>query len=73
MQIHRTALHSSTRSLLTWLLQYIFSETPTPPTGPIFNTIGPRIMGLFPLILMMISGMWLFVLPYVARRRAVRP
>jgi len=39
-------------ALLTWLLQYIFSEMPTPPTGPIFNTIGPRIMGLFPLILM---------------------
>ena len=37
---------------LTWLLQYIFSESPVPPTGPIFNTIGPRIMGLFPLILM---------------------
>ena len=39
-------------ALLTWLLQYIFSEAPVPPTGPIFNTIGPRIMGLFPLILM---------------------
>ncbi|MCB2413242.1 ABC transporter permease [Demequina sp. TTPB684] len=39
---------------LTWLLQYIFSESPVPPTGPIFNTIGPRIMGLFPLILMFI-------------------
>ena len=37
---------------LTWLLQYMFSESPVPPTGPIFNTIGPRIMGLFPLILM---------------------
>lgn len=37
---------------LTWLLQYIFSEAPVPPTGPVFNTIGPRIMGLFPLILM---------------------
>ncbi len=37
---------------LTWLLQYIFSESPVPPTGPIFNTIGPRLMGLFPLILM---------------------
>lgn len=39
---------------LTWLLQYIFSESPVPPTGPVFNTIGPRIMGLFPLILMFI-------------------
>ena len=37
---------------LTWLLQYMFSESPVPPTGPIFNTMGPRIMGLFPLILM---------------------
>ncbi len=37
---------------LTWLLQYMFSEAPVPPTGPVFNTIGPRIMGLFPLILM---------------------
>ncbi len=37
---------------LTWLLQYMFSESPIPPTGPIFNTIGPRIMGLFPLMLM---------------------
>ena len=37
---------------LTWLLQYMFSESPVPPTGPIFNTIGPRIMGLFPLIMM---------------------
>lgn len=41
-------------ALLTWLLQYIFSEAPEPPTGPIFNTIGPRIMGLFPLILMFV-------------------
>lgn len=39
-------------ALLTWLLQYIFSDQPTPPTGPIFNSMGPRIMGLFPLILM---------------------
>lgn len=30
------------------------------------------LLALFPLILMMISGMWLFVLPYVARRRAMR-
>lgn len=30
------------------------------------------LLALFPLILMMISGMWLFVLPYMARRRAVR-
>lgn len=37
---------------LTWLLQYMFSESPVPPTGPVFNTIGPRIMGLFPLIMM---------------------
>lgn len=37
---------------LTWLLQYLFSDSPVPPTGPIFNTIGPRLMGLFPLILM---------------------
>ena len=37
---------------LTWLLRYIFSESPVPPTGAIFNTIGPRLMGLFPLILM---------------------
>jgi len=37
---------------LTWLLQYMFSEATVPPTGPIFNTIGPRIMGLFPIILM---------------------
>ncbi len=37
---------------LTWLLQYMFSESPVPPTGPIFNTIGPRIMGLFPLMIM---------------------
>ncbi len=37
---------------LTWLFQYLFAEAPVPPTGPIFNTIGPRIMGLFPLILM---------------------
>src|SRR5690606_39273460 len=41
-------------ALLTWLLQYIFSEAPTPPTGPIFDTLGPRIMGLFPLILMFV-------------------
>ena len=39
-------------AMLTWLLQYIFSESPEPPSGPIFNTMGPRIMGLFPLILM---------------------
>lgn len=39
-------------ALLTWLLQYLFSESPEPPTGPIFNMMGPRIMGLFPLILM---------------------
>jgi ABC-2 type transport system permease protein len=39
---------------LTWLLQYMFSESPEPPTGPIFNTVGPRLMGLFPLILMFI-------------------
>lgn len=37
---------------LTWLLQYMFSESPVPPTGPVFNTIGPRMMGLFPLIMM---------------------
>ncbi len=41
-------------ALLTWLLQYIFSEAPEPPTGPIFDTLGPRIMGLFPLILMFV-------------------
>jgi len=41
-------------ALLTWLLQYIFSEALTPPTGPIFDTLGPRIMGLFPLILMFV-------------------
>jgi ABC-2 type transport system permease protein len=41
-------------ALLTWLLQYIFSEMPTPPDGPLFNTLGPRIMGLFPLILMFV-------------------
>ncbi len=41
-------------SLLTWLLKYIFSEAPVPPTGPIFDTMGPRIMGLFPLILMFV-------------------
>lgn len=29
------------------------------------------LLALFPLILMMISGMWLFVLPYVFRRRTV--
>src|SRR5680860_501803 len=34
------------------LLQYMFVDSPVPPTGPIFDTIGPRIMGLFPLILM---------------------
>ena len=37
---------------LTWLLQYMFSQSPVPATGAIYNTIGPRIMGLFPLILM---------------------
>ena len=41
-------------ALLTWLLQYIFSEAPVPPTGPVFDTLGPRIMGLFPLILMFV-------------------
>ena len=41
-------------AMLTWLLQYIFSEVPVPPTGPLFDTIGPRIMGLFPLILMFV-------------------
>ena len=34
-------------ALLTWLLQFIFSEVPVPPTGPLFDTLGPRIMGLF--------------------------
>ena len=41
-------------ALLTWLLQYMFSEAPVPPTGPVFPTIGPRIMGLFPIILMFV-------------------
>ncbi len=41
-------------ALLTWLLQYIFSALPVPPEGPLFNTLGPRIMGLFPLILMFV-------------------
>lgn len=41
-------------AMLTWLLQFIFSEVPVPPTGPLFDTIGPRIMGLFPLILMFV-------------------
>ncbi len=41
-------------TVLTWLLQYIFSAAPEPPTGPVFNTLGPRLMGLFPLILMFV-------------------
>lgn len=40
--------------LLVWLLQYIFADAPEPPSGPLFNTFGPRIMGLFPLILMFV-------------------
>ncbi|HYW06414.1 MAG TPA: hypothetical protein VE913_05635 [Longimicrobium sp.] len=37
------------------------------------NAVWIGLMALFPLILLMISGLYLFILPYVARWRGVQP